>query len=128
MSADAKLLGQFVKARREELGLSQQEVADAGGPSDTTMSKLENGLTDTVSNRTLKRLDSALGWEAGSARAAYVTGSTPVVIQQAPAVEDPRPGPAAQDVLDEIARMRRDIADLQASIAAVRGDVEPDDQ
>jgi len=82
MSANPKRLGQYVLARRTELGLSQSEVADAGGPSDTTLSKLENEGVDVVSNQTLKKLDAPLRWRAGSARA-VLYGAEPAEIVDA---------------------------------------------
>lgn len=71
MSVSAKRLGTAVLARRKELDLNQRGVADAGGPSDTTLSKLENGTVKVVSAATLRRLDTALEWTQGTARAIY---------------------------------------------------------
>lgn len=71
MSVSAKRLGTAVLKRRKELDLNQRGVADAGGPSDTTLSKLENGAVKVVAAATLRRLDAALQWPAGTARAIY---------------------------------------------------------
>lgn len=60
-------LGRYVLARREDLGLSQEDIAAAGGPSTTTLSKLELGKSKEPIARTLRLLDKALFWEPGSA-------------------------------------------------------------
>lgn len=83
MSSNLKKLGAEVLARREHLGLTQDEVADAGGPSNTTQSKIENQLVEVVSRATLKRLDAGLQWEAGSARRIYEAGADPTPIADA---------------------------------------------
>lgn len=67
MSSKLKRLGRYVLARRESLGLTQGQVAERGGPSDTTLTKIENGTGPLPSKVTLKRLDKALEWEPGGA-------------------------------------------------------------
>ncbi|KXP00855.1 helix-turn-helix domain-containing protein [Tsukamurella pseudospumae] len=66
----ARLAG-AVKARRGALGLSQLDVAAAGGPSDTTQSKIELTLATKVGPRTLAKYDNALQWPAGRAAAIF---------------------------------------------------------
>ncbi|WP_280470956.1 helix-turn-helix domain-containing protein [Nocardia cyriacigeorgica] len=79
-------LGAAVKRRRDELGLTQQEVAQAGGPSDTTQGGIEMGTARGVSPSTLRKLDSALRWRAGSARAVMEGGADPVP-DETPAID-----------------------------------------
>lgn len=60
---------------------TDQEVATAGGPSSTTMTtlrKLADGTTRVARLRsdTLRRIDAAAGWAEGTAKAAWITGST----------------------------------------------------
>lgn len=68
MERNLARLGQTVKKRRESLGLTQAEVADRGGPSDTTLGGLESGTASAVSLATLRKLDRALEWSEGSAK------------------------------------------------------------
>ncbi|TWS20817.1 helix-turn-helix transcriptional regulator [Tsukamurella asaccharolytica] len=62
-------LGEAVKNRRGELGMSQADVMKAGGPSDTTQSKIELGVALKVGAQTLAKYDRALRWKSGRARA-----------------------------------------------------------
>ncbi|MFT4199823.1 helix-turn-helix domain-containing protein [Gordonia sp. (in: high G+C Gram-positive bacteria)] len=86
---DLERFGRIVYERRNELGLSQEQVADRGGPSDTTMGKIENFEWAPGDRKvTLKKLDKGLDWEPGSAEATLAGGDpTPlnVVVQPPPA-------------------------------------------
>lgn len=62
-------LGEAVRARRYELGLAQPDVARRGGPSTQTLMRIENAHRTRYENRTLARLEQALGWKTGSIRA-----------------------------------------------------------
>lgn len=69
MTADSlRALGERVRTRRSELGLSQLDAHAAGGPSNTTLTAIENGQAATISSGTLRKLDTALQWAPGSAR------------------------------------------------------------
>lgn len=74
MSTNAERFGEIVKARREELDLTQLDVWQAGGPSNTKLTEIENGRLRDLSRVVAKRLDEALHWEAGSAKRAYKGG------------------------------------------------------
>lgn len=50
----------IVKEIREELGLSQEELAKKSTVSRTTISELENGKTDVITNITLEKIAQAL--------------------------------------------------------------------
>ena len=65
---DLERFGRIVFNRRTELGLTQEGVSQNGGPTDTTMGKIENGEW-TPGNRkvTLRKLDVGLRWAPGSA-------------------------------------------------------------
>lgn len=71
-------LGQIVKERREELGVSQKQLLDRGGPSNSTLTKIEQGRADTISNATMRKIDRALDWEFGSAQE-VLAGGDPTV-------------------------------------------------
>lgn len=50
-----------VKEIREELNMSQEELSEKSGVSRTTISGLENGIIDVITNITLEKIASALG-------------------------------------------------------------------
>ncbi|WP_163540799.1 helix-turn-helix domain-containing protein [Occultella kanbiaonis] len=68
MSSDLANLARHVTARRNRLGLSQVQIWNAGGPSNSTLTKIESATPPEPSAVTLRKLDAALGWEKGSAR------------------------------------------------------------
>ena len=82
MADDRQRLAAFVRERRTALGLSQEQVAAAGGPSSATQRKIENGHHGSYP-ATQRRLETALGWEHGSARR-ILDGGDPILA--APAV------------------------------------------
>jgi hypothetical protein len=80
-------LGIAVKARRDELGLTQPVVHERGGPSIVVQSRVENNDTSRgtgIRAATLDAFDTALRWRPGSAHAVYATGEPPK-----PLIEDP---------------------------------------
>ncbi|WP_157129147.1 helix-turn-helix transcriptional regulator [Nocardia amamiensis] len=81
--AKLKRFGNIVRERRLELGLTQDEVTERGGPSDKRQTKIENGQPPVPSVTTLRNLDVALEWEPGSA-AATLRGGNPTVAKRRP--------------------------------------------
>jgi transcriptional regulator with XRE-family HTH domain len=59
-------LAQVVRERRENIGLSQEEVYEYGGPKKSTVGKIENARETSYSTRTLQQLEEALGWDRGA--------------------------------------------------------------
>lgn len=59
-------LGRAVVQRRTELGLSQEEVADSGGPSVASLRTIEHESAEAYRPKTLTSLDRALGWPVGT--------------------------------------------------------------
>lgn len=55
-------LAEAVKARRADRGLSQLDVYEAGGPSNSTMTAIENASKADISWSTLRKLDIGLQW------------------------------------------------------------------
>lgn len=88
MSAKPDLfrLASAVRARREELDLTQDQVALAGGPSNTKLGQIENGV-GAVAAATLRKLDKGLRWKPGSARE-VLAGGEPQVLDEHVAVRD----------------------------------------
>ena len=132
--ADALRFGRLVQRRRQELGLSQADISLAGGPSDATVRRLEQGLMAKPRFVTLTKLDAPLRWSPGSAARAF-EGGDPVPLQDepttdlAPGTNDPvssRPTrpltPSAYgvfirtDALAELARKVRAVDDLSPSL------------
>lgn len=71
-------LGDVVlRRRREELRISQYEVGERGGPSTSTLTKIEAGLPPVPSPATLRKLDDGLGWTDGSAYRLLHQGTDP---------------------------------------------------
>ncbi len=76
-------LAEAVKARRAELGLTHEDVLAADGPSGVTLTKIESAKGSPPRALTLKRLDTALQWEPGSA-ARVLSGGTPLPVRMTP--------------------------------------------
>ena len=53
-------IGKKIKLRRVEQDLKQQDLADMADTTDATISRLENGLANTITNTTLTRIANAL--------------------------------------------------------------------
>jgi transcriptional regulator with XRE-family HTH domain len=62
-------LGEAVRARRAQLGMTQHDVEQAGGPSDVTLSQIEQGTPRSYQQRTRITLERALQWKPGAVEA-----------------------------------------------------------
>lgn len=105
--------GEIVYARRRELGMTQQDVAAAGGPSYATLYKIER-TDEPIGLGTFKKLDTALGWLPGSAARAYGKGvaPAPAIPESAPAqpVEGAPENVATTDGGDEVTDVHMELA------------------
>ncbi len=72
-------LGRYVRERRAELGLTQEEVATRGGPSTATLRLIEGGEHGPFRAKSLRQLADALHWTPESPRA-ILTGREPVEV------------------------------------------------
>lgn len=72
----ASRLGEAVKARRARLGRTQVDVWQAGGPANSTLTSIESGAQTVISTVTLRKLDTGLSWEPGTA-ARILNGEQP---------------------------------------------------
>jgi hypothetical protein len=93
--SDWPRLAAFVRDRRADLGLTQEDVRSAGGPATATMRLIEGGLQDRYLPAILARLEDALRWRRGSVRA-VLAGGDPVPLEEpraAVAPPPPLPGP-----------------------------------
>lgn len=62
-------LGAAVQGRRNRLGLTQEEITERGGPSHSTLRRLERGDPGPYQGRTLVSLEQALDWRSGTVQA-----------------------------------------------------------
>lgn len=77
-------LGIAVRERRLDLGLTQKDIADRGGPSAPAVRLLENNRSQTLTPRLARKLEHALQWEPGSCDAILAGGEpTPLTPQAA---------------------------------------------
>jgi hypothetical protein len=67
----------FIQHRLAQLGWSRDDLAAAGGPSPSTLYKAHRGGRE-LAERTLARLELALGWQPGSAQR-VVDGGAPAL-------------------------------------------------
>lgn len=68
-SDDWERLGDMVRKRREELGLTQAEVQSLGGPSTASLRAIENKRARSLSVTKRRDLERALYWASGSVEA-----------------------------------------------------------
>lgn len=76
-AAGVKALAAAVKKRREELGRNQLAVWEHDGPSNSTMTSIENGAKLFITWHTLEALDRGLDWRPGNA-VRIVSGNAPL--------------------------------------------------
>lgn len=57
-----QVIGRIAKARRERLGLKQDELAQYGGPGVATVGKFERAAQESFPTRTQHQMENALGW------------------------------------------------------------------
>ncbi|AFU04960.1 helix-turn-helix domain-containing protein [Nocardia brasiliensis] len=111
LSRRQKRFGRIIKERRDELGLTQLQIGDLGGPSAPTIRKIEDGDA-AISTTTLNKLDAPLRWLPGSAARTYA-GGTPAADEPAPAARQP-----GESVVAGPDSIRFELADLTGLLAA----------
>ena len=99
---DWQRLGALVSERRGDLGLTQEDVRAAGGPSTATQRLIEGGHQSKYQPVILGRLETALKWERGSVRR-ILAGGDPVPVSDEPAPPTPEPAPAVADDAEAVA-------------------------
>jgi hypothetical protein len=87
-------LAEFTRERRVELGMTQEDVRFAGGPSTATMRLIEGALQQSYQPATLRDLEKALQWERGSV-IRVLSGGEPSVVTPASAPVAPSLLPAS---------------------------------
>ena len=96
-------LAEFARERRVELGMTQEDVRGAGGPSTATVRLIEGALQQGYQPATLRDLEKALQWERGSV-ARILAGGNPAPVQSLPRIS-PRLQKGMSGHLDEINRL-----------------------
>lgn len=102
----ARLMAEEVSHRRNELGLTQAEVEERGGPSRPTQREIEKGRTsEKVQINTLAGYDKALEWPAGTME------------QLASGIAQPRTVEASTwaDLKPEVRKLLRAVTDMRRS-------------
>jgi hypothetical protein len=79
----------FVEQRLAQLGWTREDLATQGGPSPSTFYKLVRQAVRPT-ERTIVRLDRALGWEAGSSHAVMAGGAPSLSVSRAVATVSAR--------------------------------------
>jgi hypothetical protein len=111
----------FVEARIAQLNLSKEEVARRGGPAVDTLAKIRGRRNqNTPMVGTLLRLDSALGWQPGSAAVVLLGGQPLSLTARSRAVS--RPKKHALQPMSEREIMQRLASQLHDEIARLEGD------
>lgn len=91
---DWERLGRYVRRRRDkELDMTQLDVQNAGGPSTATMRLIEGGHQEGYSTMTIAALETALGWEHGSAAKILRNGEPDLKPAQPEPEPEPEPEP-----------------------------------
>ncbi len=91
MTNERARFARIVAERRRLLGLTLDQLQQAGGPSDVTTGKIEKGAIASPSARTLRRLDTGLQWTEGSAARAFAGGGEPTALEEVPSVRRSTP-------------------------------------
>lgn len=84
MNEDLPNLATHVRARRAHKDWTQLDVYNQGGPSNSTLTAVEDARPPGPSRSTLRKLDVGLQWESGSARR-VLEGGEPTPLEATPA-------------------------------------------
>lgn len=137
-TGDRELLAAVVKQRRADLAMNQMEVWRAGGPSNTTLTEIENGRLEILTPATARKLDKGLQWQPGSAMNVWRTGGPPTALpgtvggptqdaSETDYVEAPgakvEAGITNEDLLREILRSRAEYDQIRAEVRELSGRV-----
>lgn len=95
MTDDLQNLAAHVKARRAHKDWTQLDVYSQGGPSNSTLTAVEDARSPGPSRSTIRKLDVGLQWETGSARR-VLEGGEPTPIANSD--ESVSPSPQTDDV------------------------------
>jgi transcriptional regulator with XRE-family HTH domain len=92
-----------VRARRQDLHMSQRELADVAGTTDRLIGAIERAERDSYQDRTLRAVSTALGWSPDSIELICV-GAEPVV-RDLPAAPSADVATELQALRDQVGRL-----------------------
>lgn len=115
-------LADYVAARRRELGLTRAQVQQAGGPSVTRLSTIEEGAGPGPSAPTLQKLDVGLQWTPGSA-ARTLAGGLPEALPDSSGTDGLISASQVAVSVDELAGLIRAVNRLTDTYAATNTEV-----
>jgi DNA-binding XRE family transcriptional regulator/uncharacterized protein (DUF4415 family) len=110
-----QVLAAKVKARREELGMTQTQLAANGGPSTASIRAVEAARAPSITGRTIRALETALGWEAGSVQDVLL-GNEPTMALS-PALPDDELVTSLTELRERLASIDRMLVAKTKSIA-----------
>lgn len=116
----AQQVGEWIYARRGELGMTQAELAAAAGVQQRTVGNVERGDT-TVTPKMLGAWERALCWQPGSLAEAYRAGIRPA------AAGSGGEAPPGVELLD-VAGIPREYARDESVVDVLNADVGTDDK
>lgn len=117
-SKDWRRLADHVYARRDALGLTQDGVRAAGGPSTATLRLIEGALQTSYKRRILSSLERALQWKTGSVEAILAGGEPMPIEAEAPEAPEAE-STLTPEELRLIERLRTDPAARQRFFDAI---------
>lgn len=125
MTNERARFARIVAERRRLLGLTLDQLQQAGGPSDVTTGKIEKGAIASPSARTLRRLDTGLQWTEGSAARAFA-GGEPTALEEVPSVRRSTPGTvnAAADSVTLSLTVVNELSDIAKRYERLAGTIE----
>lgn len=101
VSDDWNHLGEMARARRKELGLTQEDIKKRGGPSPALVRQIENGRYDAEMQPSVRRsYERALEWTAGSLDRLLVWG------EASPLTDRDETPPETDDPLEKVNRVQ----------------------
>ncbi|MUL48359.1 helix-turn-helix domain-containing protein [Mycobacterium sp. CBMA293] len=112
-------LAAAVKARRNELGLTQADVGWLGGPSPAIVGAIENNRATQLSPRLRRGLDEALQWEPGSVSRVLAGGEVTAINPVSPTdpgVLDPKRWGSAAPLIAEVDQVQRALNGLSLDV------------
>lgn len=111
---DLENLRDEVVARRNKLELTHVEVAALGGPSTTTMSKIEAARGPSPRRDVRRRLEDVFGWQRGSVNEILAGGRPTLVV--GPAAGSRGPGRLAALIEDHLRKSGKSEAELALDV------------
>jgi len=112
-------VAEAVRRRREYLGMTQLDVAAAGGPSIDRIQAIESARTDRYSARTLARMESALRLASGSIRALADGREVTLKVTAEPEPSRPEPTeptPTNAELADMVKTLRQEVREQRQQV------------